>query len=384
MPRTITVAAIQMDANPAPTAERLARAERLVTAAAEAGAQLVVLPELFNTGYAYADANHRLAEPPNGPTATWMRETASRLNVHLAGSLMLLDQDDVYNGLLLFAPDGRMWRYDKHYPWGWERGYFREGHRVTVAETDLGHLGMMLCWDAGHPELWGRYAGRVDLMVISSCPPDATNPTFHFPKGDRVTFDDMGPVMATIKGTGRLVFSDMINQQTGWLGVPAVNTVGCGRIKTAIPNALTSFLAFLPLAPWLVKYLPQASQMQMSCDMVPGCKVVDASGRVLAELSQEQGEAFTVAEVSLADARPSPQGDQPVSPLPWLAYFTSDVLLPSLSVPVYRRGLRRAWGARMAPVAASTRTWTVLLGLGVVLSFLVGLFLGHRRKAGGR
>ena len=108
-----------MDANPAPTGERLARAERLVGEAAAAGAQLVVLPELFNVGYGYSAANHRLAEPPAGPTIAWMKETAARLNVHLAGSLMLLDGDEAYNALLLLAPDGRTWRYDKNYPWGW-------------------------------------------------------------------------------------------------------------------------------------------------------------------------------------------------------------------------------------------------------------------------
>jgi hypothetical protein len=340
----------------------------------------VVLPELFNTGYAYDDANYRLAEPPGGPTTTWMKETAARLNIHLAGSLMLLDQDEVYNALLLFAPDGRMWRYDKIYPWGWERGYFRNGNRITVAETALGDLGMMLCWDTAHPELWKRYAGRIDMMVIASCPPDVSNPTYHFPNGDRVTIDDMGPVMASFKDAGRLLFGDMINQQTAWLGVPAVNTVGTGHIKTAIPNGRASLLTILPAAPWLAKYLPQANQLQMSCAMVQGCKVVDAGGQVLAELTQEQGETFTTAEVALAAEKPSPQKPQPASLLPWPAYFSSDFALPLLSVPVYRKGLRRVWGEGMAPLEAATRNWMVLLGLGVVAGFLVGVLFGRRKS----
>ena len=379
MPRTLKLAAVQMDANPASTAERLARADRLVTAAAEAGAQLVVLPELFNTGYAYTDDNHCLAEPLNGPTASWMKEAAAGLDVHIAGSLMLLDQDEVFNSLLLFAPDGRMWRYDKNYPWAWERGYFRDDRRITVADTDLGRIGMMICWDVAHPRLWARYAGRVDLMVIASCPPDVSNPTFHFPNGDSLTFDDMGPIMSSMKGTGPLVFGDMINRQTRWLGVPAVHTVGSGHIRTEVPNGMGSFLTFLPLAPWLVTYLPQSGRMHMSCDMVQGCKVVDAGGEILTELTQAQGETFTVAEVTLADGTPRPRGPQPASLIPFLTYLSSDVLLPALTIPIYRRGLRRTWGDGMAPVATSIRNWTILLGLSVVVSLLVGLLLGRRK-----
>jgi len=333
-----------MDASPASTADRLARADRLTAGAARAGAELVVLPELFNTGYAYTDDNYRLAEPLDGPTTTWMKEAAARLSVHLAGALMLLDRGEVYNSLLLFAPDGRMWRYDKNYPWGWERAYFRSGRRVTIASTDLGDVGMMICWDASHPELWRRYAGRVDLVVVSSCPPDVSNPTFHLPNGDRLTFDDMGPAFARLKGSARRVFGDMIDQQAAWLGVPVVNTVGSGRVETPIPNGRGTILAFAFLAPWLLRYLPQANRMWMSCEMTPGCKVVDGSGQVVAEVGQERGESFAIAGVGLADSSPRPQGPQPPSPVPRLAYLSSDLLLPALTAPLYRRGVRRVWG----------------------------------------
>jgi predicted amidohydrolase len=340
MSRTIKVAAIQMDANPAPTAQRLARAGRLVAEAAAAGARLIVLPELFNSGYAYDDANFGLAEPLDGLTAAWMKDTAARLGVHLAGSLMVLDNHDVYNALLLFAPNGQAWRYDKLHPWGWERGYFREGRGIVVAKTELGDLGLMICWDAAHIDLWRQYAGSVDMMLISSCPPDVSDPVYHFPDGEQVAANDMGPAMAAMRGAGRQVFGDMIDQQSAWLGVPAVNTVGCGHIQTAIPNGRASFLAFLPAAPWLVKHLPQADGMRLSCGMVPGCKVVDNQGRVLAELTQEEGEAFTLAEVTLAGEKPSPRGPQPRSTPSWLAYFVSDILLPALAMSVYRKGLR--------------------------------------------
>ena len=380
--RKCKVAAIQMEALPAPTDERLRRAERLVTQATKAGAQLVVLPELFNTGYDYAESNYRRAELPDEPTVRWMRATASRLGVHLAGSLMLLDQDEVYNALLLCAPGGRMWRYDKLYPWGWERAYFREGRGITVADTTLGRIGMMLCWDASHPALWRRYAGRVDFMLLCSCPPDGTNPIYHLPNGDQLTIKQLGPLMASIEDTGRLVFGDMINEQTAWLRVPAVNTVGTGQLRLLVLHGTILILSLLPQAPWLIRYLPQGSQMQMACGMVPGCKVVDATGRPLAELTQEHGEAYALAEVSLPEMRPSPVASQPPSRLPLAAYLLSDVLLPALCIPDYHRGLRRTWGPDMAPVDAATRRWKSVLGLGVLASLVLGWLVGRYGRKG--
>ena len=180
----------------------------------------------------------------------------------------LLDQGEVYNALLLFAPDGRMWRYDKTYPWGWERGSFRgssQQPQVTVAETDLGGIGVLICWDAAHLDLWALYAGRVDLMMICSSPPDVGHAIYHLPDGDEVTFDDMGRSVAALKESVRELFGAMIVQQAVWLGVPAVNTVGCGHIQTAIPNGRQAVLGWAFAAPWLLKHLPQASGLQMSC-----------------------------------------------------------------------------------------------------------------------
>jgi len=341
--RTLSVAAIQMDANPAPTAERLARAEKLAAGAARAGAQLIVLPELFNSGYAYSDESYTRAERLDGQTATWMRDAAARLGAHLAGSLMLLEQGNIYNALLLFAPDGRMWRYDKNYPWGWERGYFREpygGPRTVVAETDLGDFGLLICWDIAHLGLWQQYAGRVDMMVICSCPPDAGDPAFCFPDGARFTLEDLGPLVA-FKENARETFGPMLNQQTAWLGVPAVHTVGCGSIRTDVPSGRLTLLPYALAVPRLCKHLHHADRVQLACDMTPSTKVVSADGEVLAELTQEQGEAFTLAEVHLSERKPSPRGSQPKSVVPGLVYSLFDVWFPALTKPVYRRGLRR-------------------------------------------
>ncbi|MEM7030872.1 MAG: carbon-nitrogen hydrolase family protein [Chloroflexota bacterium] len=341
MSNTVKIAAIQMDASLAPTSERLQRAEQLIKQISSIGVDLVVLPELFNTGYGYTDENFQRAEPLKGQTVTWLKETAAQYHIHIAGSLMVLDDQDIYNALLLFAPDGRLWRYDKCYPWGWERAYFRGRKGITVAETDLGDIGLMICWDAAHRDLWRSYDGQVKLMIISSCPPDVTNPTFIFQNGDKITLDDFGKVGNLIKNTGRLLFGEMVNQQVAWLGVPAVQTVGTGHIQTAIPNGFLSMLSYLLVAPKLIKYLWQGHNVQLACDFVQGCKIVDSEGQVQTELEQAQGESFTIAEVTLPHKKAKSTRPQPKSLLPAISYLTSDRMLPLLMLPVYRQGIRR-------------------------------------------
>jgi hypothetical protein len=347
--KVLRIAAIQMDANPAPTADRLACADRLVAEAAAAGAELVALPELFNTGYSYSSENHSLVEPIDGRTATWMCDLAARLKIHLAGSLMLLDGKDVFNALLLFAPDGRMWRYDKNYPWGCERGSFRGPRQrpaVTVAETDLGAIGMMICWDAAHLNLWTCYAGRVDFMLICSSPPDVGSATYCFPDGSAVTPDDMGPMVIPARESALQTFGEVIDRQTAWLGVPAVNTVHCGDVRMAIPAGRLTLLGWATVAPWLLKYISQADRMVMHAEMVHQCKVLDARGQALTRLSKEDGESFALAEVWLPASRPAPQRPQPPSPIARIAYFISDTFLPAITKSMYRQGQRR-WRSGM-------------------------------------
>jgi predicted amidohydrolase len=335
--KSLKAAVVQMLAEPAPLADRLLRAEKLITQAAQSGAQLVVLPELFNTGYGYRPENFALAETTGGLTAQWMKQICARLGVHLAGSLYLRDGQDIYNALLLTAPNGRVWRYDKNYPWGWERAYFRERRAITVAETDLGAIGLMLCWDMAHATLWREYAGKIDLMLACSCPPDITDSTYHFPDNSQVTIAQMGPVFGSLRQSAARVFVDTPAQQTAWLGVPFIGSTACGSIRTPIPNPIGSFLGLLLTAPGLVRHLPHIRQVELSARLVEAARILAADGSPLAGLCNEQGEAFTTAEVNISAERPRPRGSQPRPPVSPLAYLLSDKLLTMVSQGTYKR-----------------------------------------------
>ena len=370
---TIKIASVQMDAAPAPTAVRLQRAATLIQQAGDAGAQLVVLPELFNAGYVYNDSNYERAEPLAGQTAVWMQNQAVQHHIHLAGTLLLLDGNEVYNAMLLFAPDGRRWRYDKIYPWGWERAYFRGGRDAVVADTELGQIGMLICWDIAHPELWRRYAGHVDLMLLSSCPPLVASPVYEFADGKKLSAGEINPLLREVEGAETAVFEQMASEQTAWLGVPAVNTGGCGHVETTLPNAKGSLFSLALTAPHLMRYLPDAEQTVLSCGLFPSARILDANGRLLAAPTQADGESVVVAEVDIEGERPLPQTTQPPARAHLFSYVLSDYLLPALTVPVYRRGLRKQWGAHMAPIERKTKVWTTVwaavLATGVALLF---------------
>jgi len=340
----LSIAAIQMFAQPSPPEERLERADILVEQAAGSGAMLVVLPELFNTGYSFSANNHHLVETIDGPTASWMAENASRLGIHLAGTFMLLDKEDTFNSLLLFAPDGRQWRYDKVYPWGWERGSYRasaQQPKITIASTDLGDIDLLICWDSSHLNLWKLYAGQVDMMLISSCSPNIGKSVYHFRAGGQLAFEDMGRSAEITKGSVAHVFGPLINKQVAWLGVPAVNATTCGQLETDVPQGRLTLLGFALSAPRLLKYLPVANEFSMSCDLIPECKILDASGKVLARLSNQDGETYIQADVHLATRKPAPQTRQPDSGVPWQSYFFSDTFIPMVMKPEYRKGMQK-------------------------------------------
>lgn len=346
MTRPLRIAAVQMDAEVAPTAERLERAEALVSAAAADGAELVALPEIFNTGYTYDASLVRRAERLDGPTSAWMRGAAARFDVHLAGSFLLVEGGEVYNALLLYAPDGSRWRYDKVYPWAWERSAFRGSRASTVvADTALGKIGLLVCWDTSHLPLWARYAGAVDLMVITSCPVDVTHPTYHLPDGRTLGFDDLGPV-AALSGSEDELFGAMLDEQVAWLGVPAVNTVGCGRVRTPLPRSapLAAVLGPLVKRSWPPRFV----DVEMECGGVEGCKVLDPLGRSVAARGLAQGEGLAIGDVSVGSVPRRPDRDQPPTRLQAGAYFISDRLIPRLVEPVYRRNVRAAWGGARA------------------------------------
>jgi predicted amidohydrolase len=374
MPRMLKVAVIQMYATPAPVAERLDRAADLIAEAASAGAKLIILPEVFNTGYEYHERNYSLAEPINGKTVKWMKSQANLHKIHLMGSLLMLDEEDVYNTALLFAPDGRMWRYDKNYPFLWERAYFREGRKIMVADTDLGKFGMMICWDTAHADLWDRYSGKIDAMLISSCPPKVDNARYIFPDGTSLDPQDLGMVGNTMRGEDYFYGRDL-EEHAAWMKVPVLYSQGNAHtFRSKLPMAGLTLGTMVAARPELWRRALETPDVEIEAEYDLATRIIDANGQVAASVDVV-GDGFTLAEIPLADSVPQPEGNQPPMRTPAAAYFMVDAVGSGLATLTYRQGLRQELGSRMAPVDPRTKIWAGVIAAAVAVGVIAGRLL---------
>ncbi len=150
-----------MSCGPEPQ-ENLQKALARVAEAAEGGAQLVCLPELFQTQYfcQREDASlFDLAEPIPGPGTTKLSEAARKHKVVLVASLFEKRAPGVYhNTAAVFDSDGSLRGiYRKMHipddPLYYEKYYFTPGDLGYRAhDTQVGQVGTLICWDQWYPE----------------------------------------------------------------------------------------------------------------------------------------------------------------------------------------------------------------------------------------
>jgi N-carbamoylputrescine amidase len=160
-PRPVSVAAVQMSCSWDREAN-LGRAEKLVRAAAAKGAQVILIPELFETPYfcIEQDARHlALAQPLQENAAVrHFRAVARELEVVLPISFFERDGLAYFNSIAMVDADGAILGvYRKaHIPNGpgyQEKTYFSPGDTgFKVWSTRYGRLGVGICWDQWFPE----------------------------------------------------------------------------------------------------------------------------------------------------------------------------------------------------------------------------------------
>jgi predicted amidohydrolase len=136
-----------------PAANR-GRFDRLTSALA-GQTDVVVLPEMFTTGFTMA--SQEVAEPVDGPSTQWMRETARRLGAVVTGSIVTRDGDACFNRLIWMRPDGSHAIYDKRHLFRMasEHEHYDAGIRRTIVEVHGWRVCPLVCYDLRFP-VWSR------------------------------------------------------------------------------------------------------------------------------------------------------------------------------------------------------------------------------------
>ena len=217
----ILAAAIQMPSEPMNVAANVARADELLRQAHTAGASLAVLPEMFNTGYAFSANFDAVAEDRTGPTLRHLTERSRALDMAIVAGFVEREGHHLYDSVFYVQPDGKTAIYRKLNLVFWERSRFYPGRDPVVVSTPWGRIGFAVCADMIYRKTWASYRGRIDLAVITAAWPDFAN---------RLTgrkdwlLGHVGPLSAAIPGR---VAVD--------LGVPVVFSNQVGETQTVVP-----------------------------------------------------------------------------------------------------------------------------------------------------
>lgn len=117
--------------------------------------QLVVLPEMFNTGFSMNA--ELLAEDMNGETVSWMREMAAKHKLIITGSLIIKENDHYYNRLVWMLPNGQQAHYDKRHLFAYagEDQSFSGGDKRLIASVNGWKINLIVCYDLRFP-VWSR------------------------------------------------------------------------------------------------------------------------------------------------------------------------------------------------------------------------------------
>jgi len=162
------VAAVQHDIAWEDPHATLARLAPLVARAAETGAQLVVLAEMFATGFSMAV--ERVAEDVDGPSSSFLTEQAEVCGVSICGSIPLRPRPDArpVNRLVLAHPDGTTVHYDKRHPFRYsgEHEHYAAGTESVVADVGDVRLALTVCYDLRFADLYWALAPAVDAYVV--------------------------------------------------------------------------------------------------------------------------------------------------------------------------------------------------------------------------
>lgn len=258
-------AAVQLEAQIGDVEANIVTCEAIVREAADAGAELVALPEFFTTGVVFEPALAGAALPFEGPATAMLTGAAAETGAYVGGSFLCRDDDgEVRNAYALAGPDGRLLgRHDKDLPTMWENSFYVGGDDDGVIDAGDFTAGAAVCWEFMRSTTARRLRGRVDIVVGGSnwwSVPE-WRPRTLFRRMER---SNAATALRAPASFGRYV------------GAPVVHGAICGCVSCSMPD------------------MPR---VRYRGHLEGGALVSDAYGRVLDIRRAEAGSGFALAEI---------------------------------------------------------------------------------------
>jgi len=162
------VAAIQHDIVWEDPEANFSRLSAMLGSAAQAGARLAVLTEMYSTGFSMD--TERTAEPVDGPSTRFLVDQAQARGMWVCGSLPERTEGQArpFNQLVLAGPDGSVHRYAKIHPFSYaqEQDHFAPGSTHVTVDIEDVRTSLFVCYDLRFADEFWPLAPSTDCYVV--------------------------------------------------------------------------------------------------------------------------------------------------------------------------------------------------------------------------
>jgi predicted amidohydrolase len=212
MKERVRIALAQISCKRANKEENLKKMEEIVKKFKDQSVDLVIFPELSLTGYVVRDQIYELAEIIPGPSTYAVEKIAEKTQTHIIFGMPEVSEKTkatIYNTAVLVGPKGYIGKYRKMYlpthSVFEEKRYFRPGYQSAVFYTELGRLGLIICYDIFFPEVSRitRLKGAQLIVCISASP------------AVRKTFFEILTAARAIENTTFLAYVNLVGIEDG-------------------------------------------------------------------------------------------------------------------------------------------------------------------------
>jgi len=220
------VALAQISCKHGDKAANIKKMKKNLEKAKQQGAELVIFPELSLIGYTVKDEIYELAETIPGQSTNALEKLAKEKGIHIVFGMPELSERTeatIYNTAVLIGQDGFIGKYRKMYlpthSVFEEKRYFRQGYHAEAFETELGKIGLIICYDIFFPEVsrLTRLKGAKLIVCISASP------------AVRRTFFETLTVARAMENTAFLAYVNLVGVEDGlqfWGGSRLIDSSG--------------------------------------------------------------------------------------------------------------------------------------------------------------